>query len=170
MYGARRLQSVDGPTGRTYQYDAAGNTVNDGRAFTYDARGRLINAQSGSLRADYVLNALGQRVIKTIVGAETTVFHYDVSGHLIGESDAAGNPRREYIWLDDVPVAVVSVAASQPASCATVPAVNSGTSFVPFNDSERMEAKGGKSGSGDWEWALGTNTQASGQFVSSNLT
>ena len=28
-------------------------------------------------------------------------------GHLIGESDAAGKVTREYLWLDDTPMAVM---------------------------------------------------------------
>src|SRR6185369_11443445 len=74
------------------------------------------------------------------------------------------------IWLGDTPVAVVSVAPPQAATCATAASLNSGVSFVAFKENERLEVKSGKSGSGDWEWALGSNTQASGQFVSSDLT
>ena len=34
-------------------------------------------------------------------------YHYDLSGHLIGESDASGRVKREYLWLGDTPLAVL---------------------------------------------------------------
>lgn len=39
---SNRLQSIAGPTAKTYQYDAAGNVIHDGRtSFGYNDRGRL---------------------------------------------------------------------------------------------------------------------------------
>ena len=35
-----------------------------------------------------------------------TVFHYDSSGKLIAESDGQGNVTREYVYLNDIPIAV----------------------------------------------------------------
>ena len=41
--------------------------------------------------------------------AVTIEYIYDTAGHLIAEADAAtGGSVREYIWLDDRPVAVVT--------------------------------------------------------------
>ena len=37
----------------------------------------------------------------------TTVYVHDLSDRIIAELDAAGQTQREYIWLDDMPVAVV---------------------------------------------------------------
>jgi RHS repeat-associated protein len=62
---SHRLQSVGG---RSYQYDAAGNTVSDGRfAYVYDARNRLgeVWSADGTARlARYAYNAQGQRALK----------------------------------------------------------------------------------------------------------
>jgi hypothetical protein len=41
--------------------------------------------------------------------------------------------------------------------------------FTPFAETERLDVRSGKVGSADWEWGLGTNTQAAGQFSQSNL-
>lgn len=48
---------------------------------------------------------LGQRVQKTTF--QTTVYHYDAAGHLIAESGEAGQPLREYVYLDDLPLAFI---------------------------------------------------------------
>jgi len=36
-----------------------------------------------------------------------TVFHYDVRGYLIAETDPGGATKREIIYLGDIPVGVV---------------------------------------------------------------
>ncbi len=58
-------------------------------------------------QASYTQNYLGQRVIKAAGGAATD-FHYDRGGHLIAESDGAGNVEREYVFLDDTPIAFIT--------------------------------------------------------------
>jgi RHS repeat-associated protein len=91
---------------RSYQYDAAGNTLSDGqRTFTYNDAGRMITATQNSLTTSYQYNALGQRVKKT--NATTTYFVYDEAGHLAGEYDQAGNLIEELVWLGDIPVASI---------------------------------------------------------------
>ena len=40
---------------------------------------------------------------------ENTVFDYDARGRLIAEGTAAGAFRREYLYLSDIPIAVVVV-------------------------------------------------------------
>jgi RHS repeat-associated protein len=41
--------------------------------------------------------------------------------------------------------------------------------FTPFAALERLEVRGGRAGARDWEWGLGVNTQAAGQFASGHL-
>lgn len=56
------------------------------------------------------INALGQRVLKVVNTSQagsTTRFMYDESGKLIGEYDLNGQPIRETVWLNDLPVAVL---------------------------------------------------------------
>jgi RHS repeat-associated protein len=101
---SNRLDTVAGPVTLAYTYDAAGNPTSDGvRSFVYDARGRLRQIVSGTKKVAFGINALGQRVTK-----RRLAFHFDSAGRLIAESDAAGEPLREYIYLDDLPVAMVT--------------------------------------------------------------
>jgi len=112
--GTNRLASVsDGAITRSFGYDGAGAATGDNRGggqdftYLYDRAGRLTEVQLASQTwARYDLNALGERVAKTIPGTpnQVTHFHYDLDGRLIAETDASGTVLREYIWLDDLPV------------------------------------------------------------------
>jgi len=114
-YGAasNRVASITPASGplRTFQFDANGSTTNDGvNQYAYDTRGRLIQATTGQGAASYQVNALGQRVQKSapgLSGPVATVFHYDSRGRLIAESDPQGVTKREYLYLDDLPVGVL---------------------------------------------------------------
>jgi YD repeat-containing protein len=65
----------------------------------------MVQATSVVGASAYQVNALGQRIRKTN-SATDTVFHYDTRGKLIAETDATGAPKRELIYLGDIPVAV----------------------------------------------------------------
>lgn len=104
---SNRLSTITGATNRTYSYDANGSATADGTGtFAYDARGRLSQAVNAALTTDYKVNALGQRIRKTNSEGDT-VYHYDAQGRLIAESNSAGAPLKEYIYLGDIPVAVL---------------------------------------------------------------
>ena len=107
---SNRVTHTAGPGGaKSFGFDAAGNTTAAGTlAFAYDARGRMIQAVNGSLTATYQVNALGQRVAKSLSPGATTHFHYDTQGHLIAESDGTGTVQREVVWLNDTPVALLT--------------------------------------------------------------
>ena len=66
----------------------------------------MVSAAKAGVTATYSVNALGQRVKKTVDGA-STYFVYDEAGHLLGEYDSAGNLIEETIWLGDIPVAAL---------------------------------------------------------------
>jgi YD repeat-containing protein len=105
---SNRLSAVGGVGGTSYSYDPAGSSVSAGaKSFAYDARHRMIQALSGGQGATYQLNGLGQRVLKTPSAGAATVYHYDQAGRLIAESDTSGNVLVEYVYLGDVPVAVL---------------------------------------------------------------
>lgn len=113
---SNRLASrSEGAVTTTYTYDAAGNLTGDGsRSFAYDGRGRLVKVTVGGAVTQYALNGLGQRVAKTGPGVPTgrNIYIYDEAGHLIGEYNNAGNLLKEYVWLGDLPVAVITPAAT----------------------------------------------------------
>ena len=116
-YGAtsNRLVSIAPASGpaRSFAFDANGSTTADGtNQYAYDTRGRLIQAISSAGTSQYQINALGQRVQKTAPGTNgpvATVFHYDARGRLIAEGTVAGAFKREYLYLSDIPIAVVVV-------------------------------------------------------------
>jgi YD repeat-containing protein len=105
---SNRLSTTQGPVpGKNYSYDANGSPTTDGtNQYAYDARGRLTQAQTASGTYVYGINALGQRVSKTS-STTGTVYHYDLQGRLIAESDAQGTVQKEYVYLNDMPLAVM---------------------------------------------------------------
>jgi RHS repeat-associated protein len=111
---ANRLQSTaKANITRTFGYAANGNISTDNRGtatnltFGYGNRNRYKTLTTGStITATYQYNAIGERVLKT-VGMAITHFHYDESGHLIAETQPSGTVVREYVWLDDMPLAQI---------------------------------------------------------------
>lgn len=99
--GSNRLATV---AGVNQGFDANGSLISNGSiAFQYDARGRMIRAGA----TDYALDAQGQRIRKRGAGNDI-VYHYDLSGHLIAEHGPGGTVKQEYLWLGDLPVAVIA--------------------------------------------------------------
>ena len=104
---SNRLASISGSTSRTFSFDANGSTLADGiNQYTYDARGRMASATSPTATTSYQVNALGQRVRKTNV-TDDRMFLYDLRGHLIAETSPTGTLKREYLYLNDIPLAVI---------------------------------------------------------------
>ena len=110
---SNRLNGIASTPPRSYSYDANGSQTADGtNSFSYDARGRLTQATTPVGTVSYQINALGQRTRKTVPpgggGGSDLVFIYDLSGHLIVEADAAtGKAVKEYLYLNDTPLAVM---------------------------------------------------------------
>lgn len=118
---SNRLTSVtpSGGTARSFTYDASGNILTDtrtgalGMTFQYDVEGRLskayqTNAPAQGATYDYdAFDRLASRTVTTTTSMTTTLYVHDLNNHIIAETDTAGVTRREYLWLDDIPVAVV---------------------------------------------------------------
>jgi len=104
---SNRISSISGALVRTYTYDAAGSTTGDGSAtYAYDDSGRMVSATKSGVTGAYSINALGQRVRKT-VGGVSTYFVYDESGHIAGEYGGGGALIQETVWFGDIPVATL---------------------------------------------------------------
>ena len=90
--------------------DAAGNRTSDrngNRIFTYNNTGRLFEVYEGSsLIATYTYNAMGQRTRK-VTNTQTTVYHYDLKGQLIMESNNNGQANTSYLYTETTPVAQI---------------------------------------------------------------
>jgi RHS repeat-associated protein len=97
-------------------YDTAGNitsTANGQRTYTYNQEGRLFQVyDAGTLVASYSYNAFGQRV-KKVTPTESIIYHYDLSGKLLGETSTTGGTSRDYIYNGSIPVAQVSRQGTQ---------------------------------------------------------
>jgi len=94
--------------GQTIILDAAGNTVDDGTStYSYNNAGELQSVSQGSTTlGGYVYNSQRQRTRKTAASG-TTVYHYDVLGNLILETDATGVSQVAYVWVDGQPAAQI---------------------------------------------------------------
>jgi len=77
------------------------------RQFTYNQANRFSDyVEDGQTVASYVYNALGQRTRKEL-DPETTLFHYDTGIQLLTETDAFGNPQKDYLWIGAWPIAQI---------------------------------------------------------------
>jgi RHS repeat-associated protein len=157
--GTHHLASI-GSAARTY--DANGNTVGSSNAgetfgYGYSARNRMSIVQRDQATvANYVYNALNERVAKTVTLPQSVSerFVYNEASQLIGEY---GSTSRDYIWLGSLPVAVVDNSAA--ASINYVHADSFGTPRAVENSA----------GSAIWQWAYQSNpfgeAQPTGSYV-----
>lgn len=109
--GTNKIEQITGTATTVFSHDANGNIIGIGnRTFVYNQNNRLVRVEQGdSILGEYSYNGLGQRVIK-IAGGQTTLFHYDLDGDLIAESDANGIFTVEYLYKDKTLLAKVDVA------------------------------------------------------------
>lgn len=107
--GTHKLTGITGPGAQTFGYDAVGNiTSKNTQNLIYNLNNRLIRiTDQGTTVGEYVYNGKGQRIKKT-VGADTTIYHYDLAGNLIGESDATGVFSAQFIYLEAERLAAVA--------------------------------------------------------------
>jgi RHS repeat-associated protein len=75
-----------------------------------------VSGNAGTYGYDY----LGRRVWRTVVGSSATVqthYIFDEAGHLLAEHNGAtGAVLREYVWLDDTPLAMIDSTGTSPAT------------------------------------------------------
>ncbi|MDY6839804.1 MAG: RHS repeat-associated core domain-containing protein [Thermodesulfobacteriota bacterium] len=107
--GTNRLSQITGANPQTFSFDANGNTIFiDSKALIYNQNNRLIQATENSTTlAEYVYNGNGQRV-KKAAGGDTTIYHYDYLGNLIGESTPSGGFVAEYVYLNNMRLSAIA--------------------------------------------------------------
>lgn len=104
--GSNQLNSISGTHSITYTHDSNGSITSDGTdTFSYDVRGRM-SQSAASLTTTYTVDSPGSRTRKTNTSTDT-VYLYDAAGHLIEEATATGTFQKAYIYLGDLPVAVI---------------------------------------------------------------
>jgi len=116
-YGAlsNRLVSVTNPM-MSWTHDAQGNArgATPWTAY-YDVTGQLSRIEIGPSSTQYLYDAHRRRVLKSYSSGVATVFVYGLRGELLGEYDLqSGAAIREYVWLKDTPIALVSFTIDQP--------------------------------------------------------
>jgi RHS repeat-associated protein len=122
--GSNRLATVtEGVNVRAFTHDNAGNVTADDRAgtvynYAYNNRGRLSGLSIGATpTASYIfdgLERLALRATQNMTPAGTTHYLYDLEGHLLVEANETGQTMREYLWLDDLPLAVIADVDTTP--------------------------------------------------------
>ncbi|KQV98306.1 hypothetical protein ASC98_09985 [Rhizobacter sp. Root1238] len=58
------------------------------------------------MTGSYDYDASRRRIRKVTSSGEVIIFVYDLKGQLLGEYDQTGQAIREYVWLDNIPVAM----------------------------------------------------------------
>ncbi|MBB6248265.1 RHS repeat-associated core domain-containing protein [Rhodanobacter sp. A1T4] len=143
--------------------DANGNTTGSvigGQTygFAYDSRQRIALAQAnGATVGTYLYNALGQRVYTS---ATSLRFDYDQAGHVLANYGASS---RDYIWLDDLPVATVDSTINGSAMSSTV-------NYVIADQLDTPRAVINSAGTLIWSWAYAGNPFGEQQPTSTGYT
>ncbi|MBB6241257.1 RHS repeat-associated core domain-containing protein [Rhodanobacter sp. MP1X3] len=143
--------------------DANGNTTGSvigGQTygFAYDSRQRIALAQAnGATVGTYLYNALGQRVYTS---ATSLRFDYDQAGHMLANYGASS---RDYVWLDDLPVATVDTTGSGSVTSSTV-------NYVTADQLGTPRAVTNSAGTAIWSWAYAGNPFGEQQPSSAGYT
>ena len=103
--GTNRLANITGALPATqFAYDDNGNMTSKGSpegstGFVYNQTNRLIQViKDTATLSEYTYNSFGQRVKKS-ANNKTVLYHYDLSGNLIGESSPDGDFFMDYVYL-----------------------------------------------------------------------
>jgi RHS repeat-associated protein len=89
----------DGTHSYQYTYDPNGNIISDGRfTYQYNENNQLVKvSDTSTVLGEYTYNGKGQRV-KKVADGRTTIYHYDLTGNLIQETDQNGGVIAGYIY------------------------------------------------------------------------
>jgi len=99
-------------TKRTYYANGSTKTIGtNALSFNYDNAGRMSQLLNNGVQAKlYYYDARGERVRKAHSGftSETQKTVYDEAGHVLGDFDYGNNIIDEMVWMDDLPVGILS--------------------------------------------------------------
>ena len=98
-----------------HTYDPAGNTASIGgnaREFVYNNANRLAQVKRlGVVKRDYLYNGKGEQV-RSYAGTSNTYTVFDEAGHWLGDFGAPTSPVQQAIWLDDLPIGLLTGAGA----------------------------------------------------------
>jgi RHS repeat-associated protein len=155
--GTHQLKSI-GNASRAN--DANGNTTGSVSAgvpsgFAYNGRNRLSLVQvNGITVGTYTYNALGQRIGK--LTSTTERYGYNENGQLLAEYGATN---RDYIWLGNLPVALVDNTINGSVTTSVV-------SYVTADQNNTPRAVTNSAGTVVWSWAYAGNPFGEQQPIS----
>lgn len=121
---SNRLAEIRDSSGtllRGFLYQLDGRVSEDHRGgsgvytFGYDAGGRMAEARlDGAVAATYGYDTEGRRIARSVAGSPGTSreYLYFPDGRLMAEADGTGAIVREYLWLEDLPLAAVDAGSS----------------------------------------------------------
>jgi RHS repeat-associated protein len=106
--GTNKLTHIEGTPPIDFGYDANANIISEtGWTYVYDLSNQLVTVlNNGNQVGAYTYNGAGQR-IKKVTQTETRIFHYDLRGHLIAETNQTGQMLAEYVYLGDQLLAMI---------------------------------------------------------------
>ena len=115
-YAASTNRWVEVAGASSATYDPSGQPRQSGqRGFEWNAAGKLTAVRdNGRLLASYRYNHMGERIAKSVDGV-TTCYLYE-GRRLIAELNEQGKITRQYIYLAELPVAVIDTPAGVAAS------------------------------------------------------
>jgi RHS repeat-associated core domain len=175
--GTHQLASINGISRAN---DANGNTTGsviggNTYGFGYNARNRLTVAQlNGATVGTYTYNALGQRIgkVATFPQAITERYAYNEAGQLIGDYGTSSSTllkgkgkhrgkhhqhagivvtnNRDYVWLGDIPVAVIDNSINGSVTTSTI-------NYVTADQLGTPRAVTDGTGTVIWSWAYQGN-------------
>jgi RHS repeat-associated protein len=140
---SHRLLAVDG---EARNHDAAGNTLSiGGKEYVYNDANRMSQVkQAGAVLEAYTYNHRGERVLRAPTAGDAQVTLYDEAGQWLGNYSASGSPVQQAIWLNNYPVALLSVAATGVSELAYVQPDHLGTPRVAIDPVRDVAI---------WEWS-----------------
>lgn len=118
--------------------------------FGYNGRNRMTIAQLNGLTVGtYGYNAVGERISKVATSPQSTTerYGYDEGTHLLGEY---GTTNRDYIWLGDLPVAVVDNTINGSVTTSVV-------NYIVADQLNTPRAIANSAGTTIWQWAYQSN-------------
>ena len=100
LYGYDNNNRIAASPSLTYAFDADGNMLSrsDGVTLVHDARNKLRQYATGSITANYLYDAVGRRIRKSVNGDDVWML-WD-GANLLGEFNAAGTRLKRYAYLD----------------------------------------------------------------------
>jgi RHS repeat-associated protein len=106
--GTNKLTHIAGTPLIDYGYDLNGNiTTENTWMYVYNLSNQLIRVLDGANQVgEYIFNGAGQR-FKKVTGGTTKIFHYDLWGHTIAETNQSGQILAEYVYLGDQLLAMI---------------------------------------------------------------